>query len=250
MEEVTSVAETPADCGIVLNWDEYFPQLNGTPIFVARSIAIIICYKTFGGSKLNFKVESFADLEKRFFVANVLIRTTTLPLSFVRSSVNFFYNDRRWHASISSTRTIGNTCCTSYVLVFSPIHYGFHFHGHQSWNMFNCNFIRWKFNFVSINSQTRSQSTQRRFITEKRHINLITAMVTSCVLGPTSCWSWLSMLTMGGPGGKVFRSPFKCTLARNAVCHLGEETTCKWRLWQNSPKSLNDVKSVNHPEWG
>ena len=111
-------------------------------------------------------------------------------------------------------------------------------------------FIRWKFNFVSINSQTRSQRTQRRFITEKRHINLITAMVTSCVLGPTSCWSWLSMLTMGGPGGKVFRSPFKCTLARNAVCHLGEETTCKWRLWQNSPKSLNDVKSVNHPEWG
>ena len=168
---------------------------------------------------------------------------------FVRLSI-FFYNDRRWHASISSTRTIGNTCCTPYVLVFSPIHYGFHFHGHQSWNMFNCNFIRWKFNFVSINSQTRSQSTQRRFITEKRHINLITAMVTSCVLGPTSCWSWLSMLTMGGPGGKVFRSPFKCTLARNAVCHLGEETTCKWRLWQNSPKSLNDVKSVNHPEWG
>lgn len=143
-----------------------------------------------------------------------------------------------------------NTCCTPYVLVFSPIHYGFHFHGHQSWNMFNCNFITWKFNFVSINSLTRSQSTQRRFITEKRHINLITAMVTSCVLGPTSCWSWLSMLTMGGPGGKVFRSPFKCTLARNAVCHLGEETTCKWRLWQNSPKSLNDVKSVNHPEWG
>lgn len=168
---------------------------------------------------------------------------------FVRLSI-FFYNDRRWHACISSTRTIGNTCCTPYVLVFSPIHYGFHFHGHQSWNMFNCNFVRWKFNFVSINSQTRSQSTQRRFITEKRHINLITAMVTSCVLGPTSCWSWLSMLTMGGPGGKVFRSPFKCTLARNAVCHLGEETTCKWRLWQNSPKSLNDVKSVNHPEWG
>ena len=90
MEEVTSVAETPADCGIVLNCDEYFPQLNGTPIFVARSIAIIICYKTFGGSKLNFKVENFADLEKRFFVANVLIRTTTLPFWFVRSSVNFF----------------------------------------------------------------------------------------------------------------------------------------------------------------
>ena len=43
MEEVTSVAETPADCGIVLNCNEYFPQLNGTPIFVARSIAIIIC---------------------------------------------------------------------------------------------------------------------------------------------------------------------------------------------------------------
>ena len=132
MEEVTSVAETPADCGIVLNCNEYFPQLNGTPIFVARSIAIIICYKTFGGSKLNFKVESFADLEKRFFVANVLIRTTTLPFWFVRSSVNFFYNDRRWHACISSTRAIINTCCTPYVLVFFPIHYGFHFHGHQS----------------------------------------------------------------------------------------------------------------------
>ena len=90
MEEVTSVAETPADCGIVLNCNEYFPQLNGTPIFVARSIAIIICYKTFGGSKLNFKVESFADLERRFFVATVLIRSTTLPFWFVRSSVNFF----------------------------------------------------------------------------------------------------------------------------------------------------------------
>ena len=68
MEEVTSVAETPADCGIVLNCNEYFPQLNGTPIFVARSIAIIICYKTFGGSKLNFKVESFADLGKHFLL--------------------------------------------------------------------------------------------------------------------------------------------------------------------------------------
>lgn len=132
MEEVTSVAETPADCGIVLNCNEYFPQLNGTPIFVARSIAIIICYKTFGGSKLNFKVESFADLEKRFFVASVLIRTTTLPFWFFRSSVNFFYNDRRWHACITSTHAIVNTCCTPYVLVFSPIHYGFHFHGHQS----------------------------------------------------------------------------------------------------------------------
>lgn len=74
----------------MLNRNEYFPQLNGTPIFVARSIAIIICYKTFGGSKLNFKVESFADLEKRFFVANVLIRTTTLPFGlFVRLLIIF-----------------------------------------------------------------------------------------------------------------------------------------------------------------
>lgn len=128
MEEVTSVAETPADCGIVLNCDEYFPQLNGTPIFVARSIAIIICYKTFGGSKLNFKVENFADLEKRFFVANVLIRTTTLPFWFVRSSVNFFLQ----RPPLARMCAIVNTCCTPYVLVFSPIHYGFHFHGHQS----------------------------------------------------------------------------------------------------------------------
>ena len=45
MEEVTSVAETPADCGIVLNWDEYFPQLNGTQIFVARSIALLFVTK-------------------------------------------------------------------------------------------------------------------------------------------------------------------------------------------------------------
>ena len=115
MEEVTSVAETPADCGIVLNCNEYFPQLNGTPIFVARSIAIIICYKTFGGSKLNFKVESFADLEKRFFVASVLIRTTTLPFWFFRSSVNFFYNDRRWHACAPSSIPAVLHMCLSFL---------------------------------------------------------------------------------------------------------------------------------------
>ena len=111
----------------MLNCNEYFPQLNGTPIFVARSIAIIICYKTFGGSKLNFKVESFADLEKRFFVASVLIRTTTLPFWFFRSSVNFFLQ----RPPLARMRAIVNTCSPC-VLVFSPIHYGFHFHGHQS----------------------------------------------------------------------------------------------------------------------
>ena len=225
MEEVTSDAETPETmelCWIVMNT---FPNLMVLQYSLLVLLQLLSVTKHSVAVNWILRWKVLLILRKDFLLLTCSSEQLHFLFgSFVRLLIFFLQRP-----PLARMRAIVNTC-SPYVLVFSPIHYGFHFHGHQSWNMFNCNFIRWKFNFVSINSQTRSQSTQRRFITEKRHINLITAMVTSCVLCPTSCWSWLSMLTMGGPGGKVLRSPFKCTLARNAVCHLGEETTCKWRL--------------------